>query len=437
MSVIHSQPDILKRDRVLVVGGEASLSQHLRDRYPDCEITTADTLLQAIENLTQRDARAVIACVKPSQQRLIDAVAGLREAAGERTKVVLCCAPEAEPQVRKAVASGADDYLVFPLQDGELDRALGYGVSCDVDGGAAPPASTEELKLLGDILAKLDEEPFKMLSRLTDLVRLAIGAQSATLVAEGSAANSGGTVINPVLIEPIARDGKTVGQISLGPRPRPYGADDVERLKHYARLCGHILSAAARQRRWRTEAMSDPVSGLRNRRYLREFLKDLLGQARDQRFRVTVLLFDIDDFKSFNDTYGHAVGDEIIRCIGELFMSHCREHDVVTRHGGDEFCVVFWDADQPRVAGSTHPTDALSVLNRFTEALRSYKCDSLGPETRGRITISGGLASFPWDASTPEELVEKADQALLAAKRAGKNQVLIFGKETLNGPACE
>ena len=139
-------------------------------------------------------------------------------------------------------------------------------------------------------------------------------------------------------------------------------------------------------------------------------------------------MFDVDDFKSYNVTYGHAAGDEIIRHIGCLFKSHCREHDVVTRYGGDEFLVIFWDADEPRVAGSSHPTDALTVLSRFKEALRERPCEGLGDDIRGRITISGGLASFPWDASSSRELIDRADQAMLMAKKAGKNQVLVFGE---------
>jgi two-component system cell cycle response regulator len=136
-------------------------------------------------------------------------------------------------------------------------------------------------------------------------------------------------------------------------------------------------------------------------------------------------------------TYGHTAGDEIIRQVGALFKAHCREHDVVTRYGGDEFCVVFWDADSPRVAGSTHPSDALKVLSRFQEALRGHRCTAIDADhgidadAGGSLTISGGLASFPWDASTTDDLIDRADQALLQAKRAGKNRVFVFGEDPL------
>ena len=426
--MITTDPDILRRERLLAIASTPALADFLRDRYPDCQVSSTSSMLAGIDELARQRMRAVIVYVDVAQPQLSDGVAGLREAAGEQTKVLLCCNPETEPCVREVIDAGADDYLLWPLEGGELDKALDYAY---VTGSAfeepqVPAASLEEIELLGDLLAGLDQEPFSLLCKLADLIRLAMGSEAVTIVVEGSAATSGGTVAEPVLVEPIKRRGKAVGQITIGHRREPYHPSDRQKLEHYARLSAHLLSAADNQRRWRSEALTDVVSALPNRRYVQRFLDELLHRAGQERFRVTVLLFDIDDFKAYNDSFGHAAGDEIIRRIGQLFQAHCREHDVVTRYGGDEFCVVFWDADQPRVAGSTHPSDALSVLARFQEALKSYDASSLGAKTPGRLTISGGLASFPWDASSTSELIAKADQALLQAKQAGKNRVFTF-----------
>ena len=85
------------------------------------------------------------------------------------------------------------------------------------------------------------------------------------------------------------------------------------------------------------------MTGLKNRRYIREFTRQIIEYARKENGRVTLLVFDIDDFKKYNDTYGHTAGDEILKQAASLMHRCCRPHDVVGRIGGDEFAVVFWD----------------------------------------------------------------------------------------------
>ena len=429
--MIVSSRNAIQRDRLLAIGESSALGDYLRQRYPDCDVDHARSLLEGIDELSHHEVRAVIAQVDPAAPRLGDALAGLRDAAGGHTRLLLCGQPEEEPQLRDALQAGADDYVLWPIEGGELDKAIGLFDGEDQFAATnSPGVSLEEIPQIDALINSFDGESFTVLRRLADLVRTAMGAESVTLVVDGTAASSGGTVADPVLTEPIVRDGKSIGRISVGQRFEPYVARDMSRLQQYAHLAASMLEVSRRQREWRAQAHTDDVSGLYSRRYVRQFLSDLLEKARGNRFRVTVLLFDIDDFKAFNDRFGHPAGDEIIRCIGQLFKTHCREHDVVARYGGDEFCVVFWDADQPRVAGSTHPADALTVLSRFRKALRSYHCASMGAETTGQLTISGGLASYPWDAATTDELIHKADQALLHAKASGKNQVFVFGEDT-------
>lgn len=414
--------DVFARERLLVVGGGADSQEvvnALRRRYADRVVGHAETYLSAIADLSRRGARAVFACASPGPARLGEALAGLRLAVGEDARILLCCPPAGEPLARSLKA----EYLILPLHPGEVDRALGIarGAARRRDEG-----SLADVSALAEVLTGGMGDSGRRLGALAELVRGRLGARGASVVVEGSMSAAGEAVARPVLSAALTREGRIVGQILIGEGAEgPYDAVDARRLEALATIISHLLGAESRVQSWQRQALTDEVSGLPNRRYLRERLPAILAQARAQRFPVTVLLFDVDDFKRYNDAHGHDAGDEIIRVVGQLFRQHCREQDIVARYGGDEFAVAFWDAEGSRVAGSSHPGCALDVLDRFADALRKHPFPRLGEEAR--LTVSGGLATFPWDGDSAEALIARADQALLAAKRAGKNKVLVIG----------
>jgi len=184
-------------------------------------------------------------------------------------------------------------------------------------------------------------------------------------------------------------------------------------------------------------ATEDDLTGLKNRRYIWEFARQILEHAGKANTRVTLLIFDIDNFKHYNDVYGHSVGDKILKQAAILMRRCCRAHDVVGRVGGDEFAVVFWDdpiskiRNSRRKGGRDHPQEAILIANRFREELEKAEWSAaggLGPKGEGVLTISGGLASFPRDGSTAQQLFQRADKALLEAKRSGKNRIYLVGK---------
>jgi diguanylate cyclase (GGDEF)-like protein len=187
-------------------------------------------------------------------------------------------------------------------------------------------------------------------------------------------------------------------------------------------------------------ATEDDLTGLKNRRYIREFSRQIIEHAMKENGRVTLLIFDIDNFKHYNDVYGHSAGDEILRQAAVLMRRCCRSHDVVGRIGGDEFAVVFWDEPQAkstqmsaegserRSAMARHPKEAIYVAKRFQKELGKAELHLLGPEGKGVLTISGGLASLGNGCSTVQELFEQTDKALLEAKRSGKNRIYLVGR---------
>lgn len=203
-------------------------------------------------------------------------------------------------------------------------------------------------------------------------------------------------------------------------------------------------------------ATEDDLTGLKNRRYTWEFSRQVINYARKENEQVTLLVFDIDNFKRYNDAYGHSVGDKILKQAAVLMQCCCRSHDVVGRVGGDEFAVVFWEDPQikslkkkeaeRRSVSVEHPKEAVFIAKRFRKELEKTnlgtnfvkesrledKLHLLGSKGRGVLTISGGLASFPRNGSTIQELFYQADNALLEAKRSGKNRIYLVGQPQNN-----
>ncbi|HTV48286.1 MAG TPA: GGDEF domain-containing protein [Phycisphaerae bacterium] len=208
------------------------------------------------------------------------------------------------------------------------------------------------------------------------------------------------------------------------PNPRT-----VDQLRQAALWLAAMLSIAHKLSSLQQLADTDELSGAFNRRYFMENVPKVLERARRERFCVTILLFDIDNFKQYNDQFGHAAGDAIIREIIGL-LRHCtRTRDMVARIGGDEFAVVFWDEGSPRHPDSQHPRNVLTVAHRFRKAVEDHPWNTEGGPIAGKLSISGGLATFPWDAQNLHDLMIVADGELMRAKSLGKNAIVLAGPE--------
>jgi diguanylate cyclase (GGDEF)-like protein len=422
--------DLPVKDRLLILCGPADLAEMVRTRFPDLEVSTAETLLEGISSLAKEEARAVLLFVDGTQRKLDAAIAGLREAGGSETRLLLCCTSELEPIVQDAITAGADDYLICPLDGRELDKAIGYARSDEWQDSEDPEITTADLSSLTEVLARIEDGPQAVADRLCELIRRAVRVDEVEILIEGYVAGAGLSNHSATLELPLAANEQTIGKLRLCARAdSAFSGAEVEMLRTWASLSAAIIDNAQRQNAWRRLAGTDDVTGLSNRRLVRERLANLIQNARADQSRVTLLLFDLDNFKSFNDSYGHPSGDLLLREIGSICQKCCRSRDLVGRYGGDEFAVVFWDAEPARVEGSRHPDAAIEVLRRFRHALDEDHV-RLMPEGADRSTfqlsISGGLATYPWDASTMEELIERADAALMQAKADGKNQILVI-----------
>ncbi|MBN9040171.1 MAG: GGDEF domain-containing protein [Rhizobiales bacterium 62-47] len=165
----------------------------------------------------------------------------------------------------------------------------------------------------------------------------------------------------------------------------------------------------------RAETMTDPLTGLGNRKYFDRAVIDAVRIARQVNEPLTLLMFDIDHFKSFNDNYGHLTGDQVLRLVAMSLKQTIKGRDIIARYGGEEFAVVL---------PNTALRQALSVADNIRRAVMSkeLKKKSTG-EILGRVTISVGV-SILQPTDTMDTLIERADACLYAAKRTGRNRVI-------------
>ncbi|MCB1392427.1 MULTISPECIES: GGDEF domain-containing protein [unclassified Nitrobacter] len=165
----------------------------------------------------------------------------------------------------------------------------------------------------------------------------------------------------------------------------------------------------------RAESMTDPLTGLGNRKYFDRAVADAVALAASEGEPLSLLMFDIDHFKSFNDNYGHLTGDQVLRLVAMSLKQNIKGQDITARYGGEEFAVVL---------PSTALKQALTVADHVRRAVmaKELKKKSTG-EILGRVTISIGVSMLrPGD--TPDSLMERADACLYAAKRSGRNRAV-------------
>jgi len=165
----------------------------------------------------------------------------------------------------------------------------------------------------------------------------------------------------------------------------------------------------------RAESLTDPLTGLGNRKYFDRMIEQAVQHALANNEPLSLLMFDIDHFKSFNDSYGHLTGDQVLRLVGMSLNQTIKGQDITARYGGEEFAVVL---------PNTALRQALTVADHIRRAVmaKELKKKSTG-EILGRVTISVGVSMLKPDDDT-HALIDRADACLYAAKRNGRNRVI-------------
>ena len=168
----------------------------------------------------------------------------------------------------------------------------------------------------------------------------------------------------------------------------------------------------------REQSVRDHLTGLFNRRYMEETLERELLRASRQQHSLSIVMLDVDHFKSLNDAHGHAAGDAVLSELGKLLTAHVRGGDVACRYGGDEFMLLLLDVSQ-------------EVTWKRTELIRQY-ARLMRVQIEGRVldtvTLSMGVSFFPADGSTSAAILKNADDALYRAKHEGRDRVVVTSR---------
>lgn len=214
----------------------------------------------------------------------------------------------------------------------------------------------------------------------------------------------------PVFIQ--QQKGESVEGIILIDKAEPLEDETISLLSIIAHAVGTAINNSKVFSNAVREAIHDDLTGLHNRRYFNERLLDEMERAKRYVNPLSLIILDIDHFKNINDTYGHPIGDRVLKWLAGIIRENVRNSDVVARYGGEEFAILLLNADKEH---------ALTIA----ENLRRLIADSLPPLSDSvKLTVSLGVCSSSRDSKSFEGLVEKADKALYLAKAQGRNKAV-------------
>lgn len=221
------------------------------------------------------------------------------------------------------------------------------------------------------------------------------------------------------LLTPLIHRKHKLGLVIIGSRHNqtPFSCSEIEIFKLLTNFLAVALSNARMYREMERISLTDPLTGLFNRRYFDNFLKSEISRARRFNHPLSLVMMDVDYLENYNDRLGHLNGDQLLKNLARLLCKTIRCSDIVARYGGEEFCILL-------------PEIARDGAQHFSERLRSiiyehpFRKREIQPG--GHISVSMGTATFPADAHMTTELVEKADQAMYEAKRSGGNRVASY-----------
>ena len=225
--------------------------------------------------------------------------------------------------------------------------------------------------------------------------------------------------IRSLMASPLVADGKIIGILYVNDfKVRKFTTREASLLSLTSSIAATTVENVRSLESAMLLAITDELTGLFNHRYFVQRLSQEINRAARYHHKLSLAMIDIDDFKLYNDRYGHLMGNELLRKLSSVLKEHFRDGDVVARFGGEEFAIIMPE---------TLPKKAYAAINRLRKKVADTPFAGGRKQPGKHVTISIGIAAYPIHAKEANTLIERADAALYKAKRSGKNRVALSG----------
>ena len=229
--------------------------------------------------------------------------------------------------------------------------------------------------------------------------------------------------ISPDFVAPVAINGNVVGILVVA-SSIVQSRDEIPFVSMIAELLGNAYKHTTEIESVEYSASIDPLTKLFTRGHFAQRFEMEIRQAKNYAHPLSLFLLDIDHFKNINDTHGHSAGDLILMKLGQILRQSVRSSDVAARFGGEEFVVLMMSAGKEQ---------ALNMSENLRNIVESTEFRTPGLQSPLKVTISGGVATYPADGDSTTDLLRKADEALYKAKQTGRNRIVLAPEFGLDG----
>jgi diguanylate cyclase (GGDEF)-like protein len=221
--------------------------------------------------------------------------------------------------------------------------------------------------------------------------------------------------IRCLIAVPLQIQKKIVGILYLNDFvPRRFSRGRLQLLSILGSFATMSIDNARLHQRTVHMACTDGLTGLYNHRQFKKMLKEEISRSKRYGKPLSLIMLDVDDFKKFNDTYGHPAGDKVLTTVAGILRDLCRESDLAFRYGGEEFVVILPE---------TAIDEALVAAERIRRVIEIDSVPDLNGAVKSGVTVSAGVASCPRDGDSAEDLLKTVDDLLFQAKEQGKNKI--------------